>query len=142
MFVLGSLSTAYTAYQLTCQNSWHISADQIWGESEDAQHAMWYLIGQRFWNFWTNTTIICLAFFKEDRCFSFDRSADRNEDFVAVGNFINSQGRRFSEFERSNLDNFKLEWPDPKHQVWLPFSAKYGEHLQNHVQERAIAGLK
>ena len=38
-----------------------------------------------------------------------DQQIDRNEEFVAVGNFINSQGRRFSESERSNLDNLKLE---------------------------------
>ena len=98
----------YTAYQLTCQNSSLISAYQIRGESEDVQHAIRYLNKQHSWTFWTNTTIICLAFFKEDCCFSFDRSADHNEDFVAVGNFINLQGR-FSEFGRSNLDNFKLE---------------------------------
>jgi len=32
----------------------------------------------------------------------------RNEDFATVGSLSDSQGTRFSEFERSNLDNFKL----------------------------------
>ena len=103
------LTSNYTAYQLTCQNSWHISGYQIWGKSKDGQCVIWYLKRQHSWTFWTNTTIICLAFFKEDCCFSFDRSVDRNEDFVAVGNFINSQERRFPEFERSSLGYFKLE---------------------------------
>ena len=85
-----------------------LSDTMLPSESEDAQRAIWFLHRQHSWTFWTNTTIICLAFFKRDGFFSFDRSAYCNENFVAVGSFINSQKRRFSEFERS-LDNFKLE---------------------------------
>ena len=108
-YALTRFDSNYTVYRLTCQSCRCISAYQIQGESEDAQRAILYLNGQRSWTFWTNKTIICLAFFKEDRCFSFDRLGDRNEDFVAVGNFINSQEKRFSEFESFNLDYFKLE---------------------------------
>ena len=35
------------------------------GKSEDAHCATWYLSGQRSLTFWTNTNIICLAFFKK-----------------------------------------------------------------------------
>ena len=121
-----------------------LSDTMLWGESEGVQHAAWYLSGQDYWTFWTNTTIICLAFFKKDCFFSFDWSADYNEDFVAMGSFINSHERRFSEFERFKLNNSNWNWPDPKRQAWLLFSLSVENICKSMFKKgyHRIVGLK
>ena len=130
-FKLYSLSTSLSK-ELT---HFCLSGTMLPNESDDAQHATWYLSGQHSWNFWTNKTIICLAFFKKDHFFTFDGSADRNEDFVAAGSLINSQGR-FSEFERSNLNNFTPELTCSKASGLTFIFIKCGEHLQEHASTR------
>ena len=76
-----------------------LSDTMLPSESKDGERATWYLSGQRFWTFWTNTTILCLVFFRKDRFFSLDRSVNCNEDFVAVKASLIHKGEDFQNFE-------------------------------------------
>ena len=76
-----------------------LSDTMLPSESKDGERATWYLSGQRFWTFWTNTTILCLVFFRKDRFFSLDRSVNCNEDFVAVKASLIHKGEDFQNLE-------------------------------------------
>ena len=94
-----------TTYQLTCRSSWHISPCHLPYSVETAMlHSMQqYILMDNFF-----------AVLQKQTFFSYDRPADLSGDFVAVGRFINSQRRRFSELEGSSFANLRLELASSK----------------------------